>query len=444
MKRRYKLIIGLLAAMALSWAHAVYAADNGTEFGIEDDLTVLGTGGTAADPDLEIKGFSVFGATQAAPALNIPAAPGNIFVNGYVQVSSGMYVAGASTFAANAYFNGVSSFSAAASAYFNGVSSFTAGPGSLYVGGGATGQVLKKAANGSMSWAPDDAGAGAISGTQNRVVMFGAGGTGGADSQLQQDANNLSMTLLNGATMTILGNGTDGLGVTGATKLNGNTSILGANTLTVGTGLTSLGGALNVAGASTLTSSLTVNSSAAFGSGATKSTFTATGDLQVSSGGVITLLGNASKITLPNLPTLGTDAANKTYVDNQIGNGGPWTRDNAISAVKLSTITDNVGIGIAVPVAKLQVSSANALAGDALLVVSSGTAAAQQVLTVNASGDMMAKGNAQLGGSVNNTHGVNMAPAADTALSIAGQSVSGDYAAKFYSGNALAAWIRKK
>ncbi|MBI4801029.1 MAG: hypothetical protein HY796_00735 [Elusimicrobia bacterium] len=34
-----KIVIGLLAALALSWASAVYAADNGTEFGIEDDLT---------------------------------------------------------------------------------------------------------------------------------------------------------------------------------------------------------------------------------------------------------------------------------------------------------------------------------------------------------------------------------------------------------------------
>lgn len=424
-----KVIIGLLAAMALSWAQAVYAADNGTEFGIEDDLTVLGTGGTAADPDLEVKGFSVFGATQSAPALNIPAAAGNIFVNGYVQVSSGMYVVGGSTFAS--------------SAYFNGVSSFTAGAGAIYVNGGAPGQVLKKAANGSMYWAADDSGAGAINGTQNRLVMFGPGGTGGADSQLQQDANNASMTMLTGSSMTILGNGTDGLGVSGATKLNGNTSVLGANTFTVGTGLTSLGGSLNVTGASTLTGALTVNNYAQFGSGVTKSTFSVLGALDMANNANITLLGTG-KVILPNLPTVGTDAANKTYVDSQIGSGGPWTRDNAISAVKLSTITDNVGIGIAVPVAKLQVSSANALAGDMLLIVSSGTLATQQVLTVNGAGDMKTKGNAQIGDGVNDYHGVNMAPAADTALSIAGQNVSGDYVAKFYSGAALAAWIKKK
>lgn len=429
MKRITKILIGLLTATALSWAQTAYAVDNGTEFGIEDDLTVLGTGGSGADPDAEIKGFTVFGATQTTYPGAMPMAAGNVVVNGILSVSSGAYFTGGSTFAAGAYFNGVSSF--------------TAGAGSLYVNGGTTGQILKKAADGSMAWGPDAGGAGSIFGTQNRVVIFGPGGTDGADSQLLQDANNVSMTLLAGSSMTIMGNGTDGLGVSGAVKLNGNTSITGANTFTMGAGLASLGGALNVTGVSTLTGALTVNNYAQFGSGVAKTTFTVLGALDMANNANITLLGTG-KVILPNLPTLGTDAANKTYVDSQIGTGGPWTRDNAISAVKLSTMTDNVGIGIAVPVAKLQVSSANAAASDMLLVVSSGTLATQQVLTVNAAGNIIAKGNARIGDDVTDTHGVNMAPAANTALSVAGQSVSGDYAAKFYSGVALAAWIKKK
>ena len=75
------------------------------------------------------------------------------------------------------------------------------------------------------------------------------------------------------------------------------------------------------------------------------------------------------KITLPNLPGAANDAANKAYVDSQVGGAGPWTRDNAVSAVKLSTITDNVGIGIAAPLAKLHVSSANAGVSDMLVLV---------------------------------------------------------------------------
>lgn len=425
-----KLVFGLLAAMALSWAQAVYAADNGTEFGIEDDLTVLGTGGTAVDPDAEVKGFTVFGATQSAYTGAVVGA-GNVVVNGALAVSSGAYFVAGSTFASGAYFNSVSSF--------------TTGAGSIYVNGGTTGQVLKKAADGSMYWAVDDqGGAGTINGTALRLLMIDSSGIGTVPSLFLQNANTgTNITMIAGSSMTILGDGTDGLGVTGATKLNGNTSVLGANTFTVGTGLTSLGGALNVTGVTTMTGLLSVNNSAEFGDAATKSTFSVTGALDMANNANITLYGTG-KVTLPNQPAIGTDAANKDYVDSQIGSGGPWTRDNAISAVKLSTITDNVGIGIAVPVAKLQVSSANASASDMLLVVSSGTLASQQVLTANAAGDLMVKGNARVGDTVANTHGVNMAPAGDTALSVAGQNVSGDYAAKFYSGAALAAWIKKK
>ena len=44
-----KVTTGLLAAMALSWAQTAWAADNGTEFGIADDLSVYGATGTWAD-----------------------------------------------------------------------------------------------------------------------------------------------------------------------------------------------------------------------------------------------------------------------------------------------------------------------------------------------------------------------------------------------------------
>ena len=426
-----RLIIGLLAAMALPWAQAVYAGTgNVTEFGIEGDLTVLGTNAVnAADPDVEIKGFSVFGATQAAPALIIPFSPGNIFVNGYVQVSSGMYVTGGSTFTAGAYFTGISSFSSDAN---------------IYVGGGTANQVLKKTAGGAMHWADDLTGL-ATTGTKYRLQMVDNSG-GLTDSMFLQStlggaASNI--TMLYGSSMTIQGDGTDGLGVTGAVKLNGDTSILNASNLTVGTGITSLGGSLNVVGASTFTG-VNVNGAAQFGNANHKSTFTATGELYMASGSSITLSGG-TVLNLP-APINATDAANKAYVDSQIGSGGPWVRDSAIHAVKLNAISDNVGIGIAIPVAKLQVSSANASAADMLLVVSSGTLAANQVLTVTAAGNVAAIGGTQFGGvDVANTHSINMANSdPNTALSIAGQNVSGDFSAKFYSGATLSAWIKKK
>ena len=78
------------------------AADIGVELGADDDLTVLGTGGTVPDPDVEIKGFSIFGSTNVLTYIS--TAPGNTVFNGAVQVSSSVYVVGVSTFTGNAFF----------------------------------------------------------------------------------------------------------------------------------------------------------------------------------------------------------------------------------------------------------------------------------------------------------------------------------------------------
>ena len=55
MNRIMKITLALFCACV--FINSAYAVDNGTEFGIEDDLTVLGNGGNIADPDVEIKGF---------------------------------------------------------------------------------------------------------------------------------------------------------------------------------------------------------------------------------------------------------------------------------------------------------------------------------------------------------------------------------------------------
>ncbi|MDP2866958.1 MAG: hypothetical protein Q8O90_12010, partial [Elusimicrobiota bacterium] len=72
------------------------------ELGAEDDLTVFGTGGTVPDPDVEIKGFSIFGSTSVLTYIS--TAPGNTVFNGAVQISSDVYVVGRSTFIGNAFF----------------------------------------------------------------------------------------------------------------------------------------------------------------------------------------------------------------------------------------------------------------------------------------------------------------------------------------------------
>lgn len=233
MKTINKVVIGLLAAMALSWAQAAYAVDNLTEFGIEDDLTVLGTGGSDTDPDLEVKGFSVFGATRSA--LNIPAAPGSMFVRGYVEVSSGMYVAGNSTFTAAVYLPA---------------------PTSIFPSGGTADQVMSKnATTGAMQWA-----------TVSNLVSGDNLGTHIATETLKMAnfgiVNVASITtngyIQAGASVTIAGTGGVGLGVTGTTALNGNTSVSGSNTFTVGTGAASFGGTVSATDNVTLSSNTAI------------------------------------------------------------------------------------------------------------------------------------------------------------------------------------------
>jgi hypothetical protein len=225
-----RIATGLLTAMALSWTTAVYA-DNLTEFGIEDDLTVLGTAGTAVDPDLEIKGFSVFGTTQAAPALQIPQAPGNMFVNGYVQVSSGMYVTGGSTFTSTVNLPG---------------------PTSLFITGGTEGQILtKNATTGALRW--------------DSISSYVSGDNLG---------NHVATTTLNMMTFNVQNAGyitassaalSGQLIVLGTSTLTGNTGVAG--TLTSGGLVTASNGLSVTGGNSTLTNNLTVNGNSQLGDG---------------------------------------------------------------------------------------------------------------------------------------------------------------------------------
>src|SRR3989338_5401285 len=95
-----------------------------TELGSEGDLTVLGTGGTALDPNTEIKGFTVFGSTQAAYTGAV-IGDGNVVVNGVLAVSSGAYFVGNSTFPAAA---------------------------GIFINDGSPGQILSKNSGGWLEW----------------------------------------------------------------------------------------------------------------------------------------------------------------------------------------------------------------------------------------------------------------------------------------------------
>jgi microcystin-dependent protein len=107
--------------------------DNNTEYVVEDDLTVNGTQGTYLDPDVELKGFAVIGATQPSYTTNIPAGPGNVIINGTLGLSNGAYIVGNTT------------ITYITSATFSGASS-------IFINDGNTGQILKKSSTGNLIW----------------------------------------------------------------------------------------------------------------------------------------------------------------------------------------------------------------------------------------------------------------------------------------------------
>jgi len=113
--------------------------DNNTEFVVEDDLTINGTQGTYEDPDVELKGFVVIGATQPSYTANIPAGPGNVIINGTLGVSSGAYIVGNTT------------ITYITSATFSGASS-------IFINDGDNGQILKKSSTGNLIWSDLTAG----------------------------------------------------------------------------------------------------------------------------------------------------------------------------------------------------------------------------------------------------------------------------------------------
>jgi hypothetical protein len=238
-----KMVITALAAMTLSWVPCAYAADNGTEFGIEDDLSVFGSQGTALDPDAEIKGFTVFGSTQSAYTGAVVGA-GNVVVNGYLAVSSGAYLVSNSTFAAGSYFMGSSTFAATVN---------LPAPTSLYVSGGSNGQVMtKNSATGTLQW---------------------------ADVSSMVSGDNLGNHI---ATMTLQ---MSNFGIVNVASITANGYITTYSSMTVG-GAAGIGGVLNVNGDADLNAKLNVDGASTFVSSMTALGNTQQGDAYTDTHGV--------------------------------------------------------------------------------------------------------------------------------------------------------------
>ena len=91
--------IALITSLFLLWLP--WEAALAASFTVADNLKVAGDTGTLPNPDLEVKGFSVFGSTEVLT--HISTAPGNVVI-GALQVSSDVYVTGRSTFTGYAVF----------------------------------------------------------------------------------------------------------------------------------------------------------------------------------------------------------------------------------------------------------------------------------------------------------------------------------------------------
>jgi hypothetical protein len=89
--RRTGLAAGLGAVLLACGPARLPAAP--VEMGVQDDLTVHGTDGDKTDPDVELRGYSVFG-TNASRAAAVVAGAGNAFVEYSVEVGSNLFVRG--------------------------------------------------------------------------------------------------------------------------------------------------------------------------------------------------------------------------------------------------------------------------------------------------------------------------------------------------------------
>jgi len=87
MKKLPVMIFSLFAlACSLAPARPVYAG-GGTEMVIDDDLTVLGTGGSWGDADFKVAGLTVFGSTVGLVSRMGPnPSPGSVIIRGSLQV----------------------------------------------------------------------------------------------------------------------------------------------------------------------------------------------------------------------------------------------------------------------------------------------------------------------------------------------------------------------
>ena len=85
-----KKLLVVVFALACTMALARTAKAAGTEFGVDDDLTVYGTDGVWGDADFEVKGFSQFGNSASTQLFTEPR-NGSVGIAGALQVDGNIY-----------------------------------------------------------------------------------------------------------------------------------------------------------------------------------------------------------------------------------------------------------------------------------------------------------------------------------------------------------------
>lgn len=257
-----KLAVGLMTILSLSLAPAAYAADNGTEFGIEDDLSVLGTGGTWADPDAEIKGFTVVGPLSGPQVIS--GTSGNMVLRGNLQADATAYFGSSVTVAGYGVFQSTVQFQGSGSAT------------NLYFTNAAanSGKVLKATSDGFLSWEADNNTTMTFA-TPYRLQMVNTSDDGLVDTVLLQNAAGTGVTVqtaaMGAASMTVTG----AFGAVGTATFNdavnlgdgAGDAITAAGAVTAQNGVTVSGGGLSVTGGNaTVTNDLTVSGGTQLGS----------------------------------------------------------------------------------------------------------------------------------------------------------------------------------
>lgn len=391
MKSKTIVLMILVTAMTMLRVSLAWTQDNDTEFGIKDDLTVLGKHGTIADPDVEILGYIRIGTTTVSPS-TATAAPGNIFIIGKVEISSDTYVKQAFSVDGNAWLQN--------NVYIN--------QNKLNVSGGSVGQVLKKNAAGYLEWA-NDAGEVAGSAIANYLPLW-KNDTQLTNSKVRQAEVSGSTHVYVDANIHLSSN----------VYFGNNTNI---STFTENGGLRLYNGYTPSDDYDVVTKKYVDNNIANGGPWLRTAP-----NVYLNNGADFVGIGLTNPSAKLHVSSTNAQASDYLFIIT----GGTANR----FIVKGDGTTDVAGdFNINIDKFKVTATNGNTSIGGTLSVT--GAATLENQLTV--------KGKSQFGDNASTDQvSINCDADANTALTVKGEDATGKYSAVFYSGSKKAAWIRRK